>query len=396
MKKNQITRRLRGILLLLLCASVTSLTSCGDAEKKAAKSVTSEKEDKVVLYSWDEYFSEDVLAAFTEKTGIEVVYETFDNTDEMQEKLKSNPGKYDVLVLDDHTVRLLIGQRLLRDLDRNALTNFGNIDSRFLDEDGRFDKGNSYSVPYMTGTTLVAYRSDLIEVEDPSWNLFEKVEPGKVSLLDERLEVYGAAEFAMRDAAQFNSEEDRIAATTDTLVRLVKEKKIKFGTDNEMKEHLISGDSHVAMMYSGDAALIAEENEDLGIEFFIPKEGAMMWIDNFVVARDSSRPGAANKFINYMMEAKVAAESSNYLWYATPNKAARPYLNEELLNDETIFPDESVLAKCSFLEIGNSKRERLINQGWRKVQQAVDSATPKNQDSKFVSKGEVLSTTEED
>ncbi|MGK0186120.1 MAG: spermidine/putrescine-binding protein [Verrucomicrobiales bacterium] len=342
-----------------------------DSAKSDASSTAEVGEKTLTLYSWDEYFSEESFAGFEELTGAKVIYETFNDAEEMIENLRSYPGKYDVVVIDGPYISMLKDARLLKELDHSRLSNFSNIDKPYTER--VFDPGNRFSIPYMWGTTLLAYRNDKIENPPESWSLlFDPAYAGKVSILQERNDCLPTTLLSLGLDPNSKNEEDYAKAETK-MIDLVTKNRARFGTDNEMKEHLLSGDSWVALMYSGDAALIAdpETNEDENISFFIPQEGACLWVDNFAVAKDSQKPELAEKFLNYMMEAEVAAELSNFLWYATANEKAGPFLDAELRDDKTIYPDKEVQARCTVISQGPTQ-ERLMNLSWRNVEKAVD------------------------
>jgi len=359
-------------LFLLLFSLLLGGCGKGPTEVSQAESDGQRVEEAttLTLYSWDEYFSPDLIKEFETRMGVSVDYQKYENTDEVFQNLKSAGANYDVLVLDDASMKRAKALRLLRPLDHKKVPNVDNIDPGFR-AGATYDKGFRYSVPYMWGTTLIAYRTDLVKDIDKSWKiLFSPQLEGKVSLLDERMECFAAALRVLGHDMNSNTPSD-LAAATEMLVDLVKRSKVKFGSDNEMKRHLINGESHVAMMYSGDAALIAEENENVG--FFIPEEGATRWTDSFAISRDSRSVDLAHEFINFMADARIAAESSNELWYATPNLAAFNHgaLNPELKSDTTIYPKEQVVKKCKFLEEVDDTRVRSLNKGWDRVKSEI-------------------------
>lgn len=342
-----------------------------DSAKSEKSATNNEREKTLTLYSWDEYFSEESFIGFEKLTGAKVIYETFSDAEEMIENLRSFPGKYDVVVIDGPYISMLKDARLLKELDHSRLPNFSNIDKLYRKR--VFDPGNRFSVPYMWGTTLLAYRNDKIENPPKSWSLlFDPTYAGKVSVLQERNDCLPTTLLSLGLDPNSENEED-YAKAERKMIDLVTKNRARFGTDNEMKEHLLSGDSWVALMYSGDAALIAdpETNEAENISFFIPEEGAVLWVDNFAVAKDSQAPELAEKFLNYMMEPEVAAELSNFLWYATANEKAAPFLDAELRYDETIYPDKEVQDRCTVISQG-PKQERFMNLSWRNVEKAAD------------------------
>lgn len=342
-----------------------TLVGCSERGEQEISTIVPSTEDRgntLNLYSWDEYFSLDLIAQFESEFGVSVNYKKYENTDEVFQSLRSDGSAYDVIVLDDASMRRAQSLRLLRPLDHGKVPNITNIDPEFKAK-ASYDVGFKYSVPYMWGTTLIAYRTDRVSDISRSWKVFfDPQYEGRVSLLDERIECFSSA-LRVLGYDMNSSKEDELNSATEKLVELVTERRAKFGSDNEMKSHLIDGESDIAMMYSGDAALIAEEHP---IGFFIPEEGATRWTDSFAISRDSRSVDLAHSFINFMADARVAAESSNELWYATPNLAAFNHdaLNKELKNDTTIYPTEEVVRKCYFVEQGDEVRIKNLNKGW--------------------------------
>lgn len=145
-------------------AAVCLLTGCNDDMQTAASVAESlrlvEEQEKVIVLTWEEYFSPDVVAEFEQETGIKVEFVYFENLEEMRSLLQSRPGGIDVLVCDGAGLADLIELQLLQRVQPDFITNFANLDSMYLNL--MSDPGNEFSVPYMWGTTLIAYRSDLI------------------------------------------------------------------------------------------------------------------------------------------------------------------------------------------------------------------------------------------
>ena len=346
---------------------------CTDSKVSNTEAVEGESGNsrKLVLYSWGDYFNEEVFEEFAQKTGIDVDYQTFENIDRLVDELKSDPGRYDVIVADDSLVRQLRSSRLLARLDHAKVPNLKtNFYEQYVNE--FFDPGNEFTVPYMWGTTLLAYRKDRVEEPTTSWSmLFDPSLKGKIALLSERTDCYPSMLLYLgHDSNSPNPEE--IAEATARLEELVTKQQVRFLSDVEIKEGLKSGDLWVAMGYSGDMAAVAEEEENVG--FFIPEEGALRFVDSFAISRDSRRVEEAHEFINFMSDGTVAAKNSNYLWYATANKAAWDYLDTELKQDKTIYPDDEIAAKCKTLVAQPPAVERDLNLGWRKVMQVYEKS----------------------
>ncbi len=358
-------------VLLLCLVSAFPTVSC----KEDLPAPGPDNKRHLVIYSWEDYLSPEVMEDFQRRTGIRLIYKKYPNIDEMYEMLKASTAAFDVVVIDDSTLWRATRSRLLRKLDHLRIPNLRNIHPAYLNQG--FDPENRYSVPYMWGTTLLAYRKDKVTVmeEERSWNLlWNPAFAGKVAVLDERIECLAAA--LRIHGYDVNSESPKqIEEAKNSLLSLVHDQEVHLGSDMDMKKRLRDGRSWLAMIYSGDAALIADEAEAEGeheIGFFIPKEGASLWTDSFAISRDSQSVDEAYEFINFMSDPQVAARSSNHLWYATPNRAALEgdTLSKELREDDTLYPDANIQTKCQFIVEGSGVRVRALNASWKAVKKA--------------------------
>jgi spermidine/putrescine transport system substrate-binding protein len=328
------------------------------------------KSKPLVILTWDEYFSNEVVSAFERESGIAVEFVTFENLDEMEGLLRSRPSEFDLIVVDGGTLGNLIELRLLQPIDRASIPSFGNVDGKFLGT--KFDPNNVYSVPYMWGTTLVVYRSDKISEPVKSWEcLWDEQYKNRTLMLDDKFDVYAAALLA--DGGDINTQDEtKIAQATQRLLEQVDKLDARFVDIFEVREKLLSGECWISMTYSSDAAILAEEDEN--ISYFIPEEGAPLWLDSFVVPRESTNQGAAHRFLEYFCRPEVAAANSNELWSASVNKKARPLISEKVLEDPTIYLSEEVMSRCRLDSQTSPERHLLVNQGLKRVFDRVREA----------------------
>ena len=351
---------------LIYIAVATVLFGC-DKNTETSKKTEESVSNVVKMLCWSEYFDPAAIERFTNETGIEVEYITYDDPDEVEARLASEPGRFDVVVTDDLAINILANLRLLQPLDKSALTNLGNVSGEYLGR--KFDFENNYSVPYLWGTTLIAYRSDKIESPEKSWkSLWDEKYKSKVMVLGDRTEGLGIGMISQGHPIN-SSDPSHIRSASEIIVEGIKNSGVRLGSDKEIREGLLSADVWIASCYSGDAAMIAEENEN--ISFFIPNEGAPLWMDNFSVASDATNVNGAYLFVNYMLRKESAAMNANFTWYGTTNRAAVTLLDEELLADETINPPESIRSLCQFYYVPDANRDLLLNEAWSKVVDAL-------------------------
>ena len=368
------------ITRLATCAvlAASALVSCGPASKEKAAGTndavqapaTDTSRNQVRILTWADYFSPEVCEEFTRKTGISIEWRYYENLAEMNALLRSEPDAFDVVVLDDMSLSELIETHHLKDIHQPSIPNLKNIDARWMDKP--FDKGNRFSVPYMWGTTLVAYRKDKIPNPDQSWNLLwdEKLK-GRILMLNEKSDLYAVTLLSL--GLQFKDEnEQNLLRCTAKLLDQVEKTDARYTDIYEAKDKLVAGDCWAFLAYSGDAAVLVSENPDVG--YFIPREGAPLWLDSFAIPKNTPNSGAAHAFIDFMSKPEMAAGNANFLSYATANRAATEFLKPELLSDPAIYPPEEILSRCAFIPIG-SFNDTVTNRGMKEI---FDPSTPGN------------------
>jgi len=361
---------MRKFLSISLVLVVFCLAACKKVENTESNNDPNNL-NSVKLLSWSEYFDPDALNQFTKDTGIEVEYIIYDDPDEVEARLASEPGKFDVVIADDLSINRLSELRLIQRIDTELVPNLINVSDEYLRKN--FDPNNDYSLPYMWGTTLIAYRSDKIDQPEKTWkSLWNKKYKNKVMIIDDRVEGLGIS--MLSESLPINSSiSEHIELASNQIVEAIENIGLRVGSDAEVRAGLLSGDVHIASCYSGDAAMIAEENED--IQFFIPEEGAPLWMDNFSIASDSTNVSGAHQFIDYMLRKDSAAKNANFTWYGTTNSGALALIDKELLEDETINPPEEVRSLCQFYYISDN-RDVLLNKAWIKVVNALKAKAP--------------------
>ena len=192
-------RRAAGsVWALLLCISLLP------APAKAAESVT------INVYNWGQYISDgsdgclDVNAAFTEATGIQVNYMTFDSNESMYTKLKTGGSTYDVIIPSDYMVGRLIAEDMLEPLDFDNIPNYQYIDESF--KNTAYDPDNRYSVPYTWGAVGIIYNTKYVE-EVTSWSaLWDERYAGKILMFDNPRDAFAIAQFRL--GFSVNDEDD--------------------------------------------------------------------------------------------------------------------------------------------------------------------------------------------
>lgn len=292
-----------GAVLLL---AVTIFGCSGDAK------------EQLKVYSWGVYIDPEVITDFENEYDVEVIYDTFESNEQMYTKLMGGE-KYDVLVPSDYMIERLIAEDQLQEVDLSKIENFAGL------MDGvtglSYDPGNKYSVPYFWGTVGLLYNTTTVDqavVEQQGWNLLANTDyKGKVFIYDSERDVFMIALKALGysmntvDQAEIDEAAAWLTNVDDTMEPV-------YVTDDVI-DAMIAGNKDIAVMYSGDAAYIMTENEDMG--FFMPEEGTNLWVDAMVIPKESANVELAHAWINYMLDEEVAAINSSYVGYTSPVQA---------------------------------------------------------------------------
>jgi putrescine transport system substrate-binding protein len=342
-----------------------------------ALATSASADDKTVnVYNWSDYIDPDVLADFTKETGIKVVYDVYDNNDIVETKLLAGGSGYDLVVPTDSNVARQIKAGTLLELDKSKIPNLTHMWDFITKRLDRYDPGNKFAVNYMWGTDGFGYNVDKIKAIMPdapvdSWDMIFK--PEIVSKFkDCGVYLLDAPEDVLQSALNYlglnpDSKDPADIEKAGELVKSIRPYIQKFNS-SEYINALANGDICLAMGYSGDvlqARTRAEEAKaGVKIAYTIPKEGALMWFDSFVIPKDAPHPDAAYAFINFMEKPENAARNSNYVSYANGNKDSQQFLSDEVKNDTAIYPDQATLDRLFTSTTYEPKVQRLITRLW--------------------------------
>jgi putrescine transport system substrate-binding protein len=111
----------------------------------------------------------------------------------------------------------------------------------------------------------------------------------------------------------------------------------------------------------------AEAKNGIDIVYVIPKEGAQLWFDNLAIPRDAKDVAEANEFINYLQRPEVAAKNTNFIFYANGNLASQKFIDKAILDDKTIYPDETTMRRLYTISAHDPKTQRLMNRLWTRI-----------------------------
>lgn len=342
---------------------------------------TAQAQEKLHVYNWSDYIAQDTIANFEKATGIKVTYDVYDSNEVLEAKLLAGRSGYDLAFPSAQPFAArLMRAKLYQPFDLSKLPNYSNLDSTILKTLTGIDPKNNHLLPYMWGTTGIAYNKDKVEAilgkDMPldTWSLVfdpeitKKLSSCGVALMDDALEVFVAARI-YKGLPTDTYSKNAIQEAVD-VVNAVRPN-IRYFHNSQTVNDIANGDICVAMGFSGDLlqgqARAKEAGNGVNVEYIVPREGAVLFTDVAVIPADAKNVDAAHKFMNYLMEPNVIAEISNYVAYANANTKATPLVDEEIRNNPGIYPAAATREKLMVFTTPTDREARDLTRAWTRA-----------------------------
>ena len=328
--------------LIVLCILLT-LVGCSTSDP-----VEKYGSDVLNVFNWGEYIGEDVIANFEEEYGVKVNYSLFESNEIMYTKLLSG-NNYDVIVPSDYMIERLMEEELIQPLDYSYMTNLDDLNPEVLALRDEYDMDGVYSIPYFWGSVGLVYNKNVVseeKLDELGWNILRDTEySNKIFMYDSERDSFMVALKAL--GYSMNTENmDEINKAYDWLCELHDTMSPSYVTD-EVTDAMINNEKDIAVVYSGDAAFIISQNDDMA--YYVPKEGTNVWSDGFVIPSNAKNPKLANEFINYMISYDAAMDSSIEVGYTSANKK----VVEALSADGEVYSDNDAY----IFDVSNTNNE---------------------------------------
>jgi putrescine transport system substrate-binding protein len=339
-------------------------------------------QDKVLnVFNWSDYIDPTVLEDFTKETGIKVRYDVFDSNEVLETKLLAGKTGYDVVVPTGSFLQRQIKAGIFGTLDKSKIPNLQYAWPEVTKRLAVYDPDNAHAVNYMWGTTGIGFNVDKVkerlgDIPMNTWDIvfkpeiLSKLKDCGVYFLDGPEEVIPSAmKYLGLDPNSKNL--DDIAKAGELLMKVRPYIK-KFDSAGYINA-LARGDICLALGWSGDifqaktrAAEAAKKTKKplVNVSYVIPKEGALMWFDNFAIPKDAKNVDNALVFINYMMRPEVAAKNTNYISYANGNLESQKFIDKDILSNPSIYPDKDTFERLFIVTTNEPAVQRVITKTW--------------------------------
>lgn len=308
------------------------------------------------LYTWSDSISPDLIKKFEEKTGITVNVDGFNSNEDALTKLQAGSSGYDVVTPSQHFVKIMIEQGLLEDIDAKDMPAFAQVDDKWKNQ--WWDPTSEYSIPLAYGTAGFTVNRDLYKGPVDSWSVFFTPGAelkGKIADLAAPDEVVGAAELFL--GVPFCSEDKAEMKKVYELLKAQKPDVAAYSSDN-IENRIGSGE--VAAHFWWDGNSLKTRRDGANIEYAMPKEGLVGWLDSFVVPKGAANVEAAKAFIDFMSEEENATVQYNYYAHSSPVKIDLAKADYTPENAPELFPTVPV----TFSQACSPAAQDLVTKVW--------------------------------
>jgi len=355
--------------ILTAAVAALALAACGKKEAPPAPAAAPQaaapaEPCKLNLFIWSEYMDPDIITKFEQKYACKVTIDLYEDNESMMAKLQGGgTSQYDVVVPGNYIIPAMVKLKLLAELRHDKIPNLKNLDEKFVNPP--YDPGNKYSAAYQWGTVgLFVRKKGGKPPADETWGLVfdPKKNSGPFLLIDSQREMMGSVlkylgySVNTGDQAQLKKMAEVLAAA--------KKKSQGFEGGVGGKNKVLAKAVTAAIVYNGDAVKGSKDDPDT--YYFVPKEGGVIWVDNLAIPANAPHRDVAEKFIDFILDPKIGAQLSDFNQYATPNKAAKEFVNKEDFANPAIYPSQETMGKLEFVQDAGEKNQ-LFDEIWTQV-----------------------------
>ena len=327
---------------------------------------------EITVYNWGEYLDDEVLdvnAAFTEATGIEVNYLTFDSNETIYAMAKIGSVDFDVIIPSDYMVGKMIEEGMLAKLNFDNIPNYKYIDPAYTSWD--FDPDNAYSVPYMWGITGIFYNKKYVDEKDleAGWDiLWNEKYKKQILMFNNPRDAFAIAQAKLGYSIN-TTDEKEIADAAEQLI--AQKPLVQAYVMDQVYDKMINEEAWLAPYYNGDIAIICdveEGNPDVG--FYIPKQTVNFFVDCMCVSSKctAEQKKYAEMYINFLCDTEVALANAEYVGYGSPHTEVYNLLDPEISGDPLYYPDLTTIRMEAFNTLP-LETNRLMDVWWTKLKQ---------------------------
>lgn len=315
------------------------------------------------LFNWATYIGDNTVSDFEKLCGVTVLYDVYESDEAVISRLRQgNPG-YDIAFPTDYAVEIMAREGLVGEIDLANIPNVANVDERYLKP--YFDPENSFSVPYVWGTTGIGYNLDATGEDITTWEQVFEYE-GRVAWVDSPRAMIGAALIVLglnpnsEDVEEINLAKDYLIEHSSNVIAIA---------SDDGDTLLAQGEVDIAVEYGGDVFQQMAECECENLKYAVPEKGGIFDLTSMVILAGGGNPELAQVFMDYILDPNVGAHVINTIFYPSPNRVAieEGLIDEDFLSNPAGNPSAEVVAEMFFILAVSEDAEQAYNDAWDEV-----------------------------
>jgi putative spermidine/putrescine transport system substrate-binding protein len=291
----------RRSILLLLCSLAGLLPGPGQAAERGVLRVL----------AWPGYADPDVVRGFEQRHKVRVEVTLIDSDAALWQRMNASGGTdFDVFAVNTAELQRYIDGGLALPVDPAAITNSRRQLPRFRQVEaipGLVRGGQVYGIPYTYAEMGLIYdRSQFVRPPDSIQALWDPELRGRVLAYNGGVHNFSLALLASGAEQPFRIATEQWRPAVERLIEL-RRNVLGFYTQPEESVDLFRR-HRVALMLANygtqQLRLLRAAGADVG--YVIPREGALAWLDCWVVARGARDRKLVEAWLNYMLEPEVS------------------------------------------------------------------------------------------
>lgn len=338
--------RLKKLTMAMALVLMAGVTAAGAAE--------------IRVLNWQGYGTDEAwaLEIFKERTGIDVVHDYFNSEQEMLTKLRTNPGAYDVVLINSAYTGQAADEGLIEAIDTGGMKNVADLSPGMRNDPKLVIDGKTYGVAWVWGVTSFAVdTTDFDQMPSSIEVLWDSKHAGRVGWRDDAVE---SVQFAAIATGQDINDPGDFDAIREKLRALKPQIRTFWSSEDEWNQFLSANEFDLATYWSGSASR-SKTAFGLPVAFVLPKEGAIGWLDGLSIAAGAPNPEGAKAFIDFMIDPDFYVPwDTNVGAPTSANAKAVSMLPSDAFN-RTTFADPDRVAKVQFMgPMDDALREKIV------------------------------------
>jgi len=326
----------------LLAACGGSSASSSGGTTGGAASAPAKVEGTAILHNYAGWMGKDNIKHFRAQypgANIKQVTAGDISSSATAQTLKANPDAYDFALGDQAFVGQALAADIIQDVDFDKVPNIANVDAKF-------HEAFSHGVPTDYSKVGIGYRKDMVSEPIASWADLWSLAPkysGKIVFLDFDRDTIGSA-LRYKGFSGNTQDESELEQAKQALIDIKPHLLAIKGYD--VAASLVKGDAAIVMDWDYDVAL--GQGQDPNIEWVLPEEGAMAYLEGWSVIKGTDNVDLVHAFMNFFLQPKEYADFVNTTGTAYVMDAATPYINASISKNSALIVDPATLEKVEF------------------------------------------------